>query len=817
MRAFIFRSIPINLLTLVALGSLIPASQVRAAPQNGIEPAPAKTLSATVPSAREPGQRGQRSGRPATGAYKLRITPHWFHDNSRFWYVNDLPDGGKEFIVVQAENGGRAPAFDHEKLAASLSKASGAEIHGRRLPFNNIEFGKDDATIEFEINSVRWLCDLASYACSKTTGGKFPESSNPTQPDRDSDSQGSEELDDPVFPDPEAISPDAEPAPQAPARGQRGGRAEPAAPRSPDGKWTALVKDNNVYIRAADGGVETGLTTDGKSGQAYGMLQWSPDSKYLVAWRIEAATTADVYLVESSPRGGGRAKLHTRPYALPGDKFSSYELSVLKIADKKQIKPQVDRVDFGRPRVRWSSDSTHFTYEKVDRGHQRFRLIAIDADTGTPRSVIDEKTETFIWTAHIESLRLSLVNYLPKSDEILYVSERDGWRHLYLIDAKNGAIKNQLTKGEYVVRGIDKIDEENRQVWFQASGKNADQDPYFVHFYRVNFDGSNLVALTEGNGEHTIQYSPDRKYLIDTYSRVDMAPVHELRRVADGKLVCKLEEANIDDLKRSGWTPPEVFVTKGRDGKTDIWGIVCRPRGFDPTKKYPVIEQIYAGPQGSFTPKSFSAARRFASLTDLGFVVVQMDGMGTANRSKAFHDVCWKNLKDAGFPDRILWHQAVAKKYPWYDTTRVGITGGSAGGQNSTGGVLFHPEFYKVAVSGCGCHDNRMDKASWNEQWMGYPVGPQYAECSNIDNAHKLRGKLLLIVGEMDTNVPPESTYRLIDALIRAGKDFDYVAVPNANHGMGGTYGARRLQDFFVRSLMGAEPPNRNQGTRSTD
>ncbi len=287
--------------------------------------------------------------------------------------------------------------------------------------------------------------------------------------------------------------------------------------------------------------------------------------------------------------------------------------------------------------------------------------------------------------------------------------------------------------------------------------------------------------------------------------------MHELRRASDGKLICKLEEADIADLRASGWTPPEVFVAKGRDGKTDIWGIICRPRQFDPNKKYPVIEQIYAGPQGSFTPKTFSPARRFASLTDLGFVVVQMDGMGTANRSKAFHDVCWKNLKDAGFPDRILWHQAVAKKYPWYDITRVGITGGSAGGQNSTGAMLFHPEFYKAAVSGCGCHDNRMDKASWNEQWMGYPVGPQYAESSNIDNAYKIRGKLLLIVGEMDTNVPPESTYRLVDALIRANKDFDYLAVPNANHGMGGAYGTRRMQDFFVKNLQGVQPPDRNR------
>ncbi len=360
----------------------------------------------------------------------------------------------------------------------------------------------------------------------------------------------------------------------------------------------------------------------------------------------------------------------------------------------------------------------------------------------------------------------------------------------------------------------DRIDEEKRQIWFRGSGKNADQDPYLVHHYRVNFDGTGLVALTEGDGNHRVQFSPDRKYLVDSYDRVDRAPSHELRRASDGTLVCKLEDADISELKSSGWEPPEVFVAKGRDGKTDVWGIVCRPKNLDPKKKYPVIEYIYAGPQGSFVPKTFGASRRFASLTDLGFVVVQIDGMGTANRSKAFHDVCWKDLKDAGFPDRILWHKAVANKYSWYDTGRVGIYGTSAGGQNSTGAVLFHGDFYKAAVSACGCHDNRMDKASWNEQWMGYPVGPHYAASSNVDNAHRLTGKLLLIVGEQDTNVPPESTLRVVDALIKARKDFDLLVMPGFGHSNGGAYGNRRLEDFFVRHLHGVEPPDRNAAPR---
>jgi len=403
------------------------------------------------------------------------------------------------------------------------------------------------------------------------------------------------------------------------------------------------------------------------------------------------------------------------------------------------------------------------------------------------------------------------VSWLTRTDEIVYLSEKDGWRHLYLIDIATGKAKHQITTGEYVVRYVDRIDEEKRQIWFRASGRNPGQDPYLMHYYRVNFDGSGLTALTDGNGSHSIQYSPDRKYLIDTYSRVDSAPVHELRSASDGGLICLLEKADTSEMEAAGWKPPEVFSAKGRDGTTDIWGIVFRPRNFDPDKKYPVLEQMYAGPHDSYVPKTFSPGNRYASWTDLGFVVVKMDGMGTANRSKAFHDVCWQNLKDAGFPDRIRWHQAYAAKHTWYDISRVGIYGGSAGGQSSTGALLFHPDFYKVAVSSCGCHDNRMDKASWNEQWMGYPVGPHYAASSNIDNAHRLRGRLMLIVGELDRNVPPESTYRLADALIKAKKDFDLVVIPGAGHGNGGRHGDRRRRDFFLKHLQGIDPPNWNE------
>jgi dipeptidyl aminopeptidase/acylaminoacyl peptidase len=784
-------------------------------------------------------QQPQRPPRPQLPVYKDRITPHWFHDNTRFWYRNDLRGGDKEFILVDAVQGKRQTAFDHNKLAVSLSKANGTEYKADRLPFGDIEFVKDDKAIRFKVDQTAWQCDLTSYECTKTEEGAkqsqaregWVESSRPAdlsspQPlhgnlaslarsaseganpvGLENSTQPSDSAEEPCLL--QAPSLDDSSNPPQPARPGRRVNAG-ASPKSPDGKWTAFIKDYNLFVRTEEGSKEIQLSQDGKEGLAYGLPNWAPDSKTLAAFRIEPGDRKEVYLIESSPRGRGRAKLHKRPYDLPGDKLTAYELNLFQIDGPKQIKPKVERVDLGSPRLHWSNDGSRVAYEKVDRGHQRFRLIGVDARTGEARNLIDEKSQTFIWTAYAEMLNTPLVNWLQKTDEIIYVSERDGWRHLYLIDAREGKVKNQITRGDWAVRGIDRIDEDARQVWFRATGKIEGQDPYFVQYCRVKFDGTNLVALTEGNGSHTVQYSADRNYVIDSYSGVDAAPVHELRRGSDGKLVCALEMADVSELEAGGWKPPEVFVAKGRDGKTDIWGIISRPRNFDPAKKYPVIESIYAGPQGSFVPKVFNAFNRYAAITELGFIVVQIDGMGTANRSKAFHDVCWKNLKDAGFPDRILWHQAVARKYPYYDISRVGIYGTSAGGQNSTGALLFHPDFYKAAVSACGCHDNRMDKASWNEQWMGYPVGPQYAECSNIDNAHRLRGKLLLIVGEMDTNVPPESTYRLVDALIKAGKDFEFLAVPGMGHSNGGAYGVRRMQDFFVRHLHGVEPPDHN-------
>jgi dipeptidyl aminopeptidase/acylaminoacyl peptidase len=387
------------------------------------------------------------------------------------------------------------------------------------------------------------------------------------------------------------------------------------------------------------------------------------------------------------------------------------------------------------------------------------------------------------------------------------MSERDGWNHLYMYDGVTGKVKHQITKGDWAVRTVIGADPEKRQIWFSANGMYPGKDPYFVHYYRINFDGTGLTTLTEADANHVVNFSTDRAYYVDTYSRVDLAPVSELRRGSDGSLVTRLEAADISALKKAGWKAPEVFTAKGRDGKTDIWGVIFRPSNFDPAKKYAVIENIYAGPQGSFVPKSFSAFSAMQATAELGFIVVQIDGMGTNNRSKAFHDVAWQNLGDAGFPDRILWHKAVAARYPAYDITRVGLYGTSAGGQNALGGLLFHPDFYKAAVSAAGCHDNRMDKIWWNEQWMGWPIGPHYAASSNVDHASKLQGKLLLVVGEMDTNVDPASTYQVVNQLVKHNKPFDLLTLPGAGHTSGGAYGDHKRYDFFVQHLLGVKPP----------
>ena len=491
-------------------------------------------------------------------------------------------------------------------------------------------------------------------------------------------------------------------------------------------------------------------------------------------------------------------------YAKPGDVLDVEMPVLFKIESKARldVDPALFPNAYDVSRLSWRKDSSAVTFEYNQRGHQVFRVIEIDRESGKARTVISEEPKTFFCYSG-KRFRQDL----EETKETLWMSERDGWNHLYLYDSVTGAVKNQVTKGAWPVRAVVSVDEKARQIYFSANGMYPGKDPYFVYYYRIDFDGSNLVTLTPGEGSHTATFSPDRSLLIDTYSRVDAAPVTDLRSAKDGSLITTLEKGDITALQTAGWKPPEVFVAKGRDGKTDIWGVIYRPTNFDAGKKYPVIENIYAGPQGSFVPKTFGAYNQMQAQADIGFIVVQIDGMGTNYRSKAFHDVAWKNLGDAGFPDRILWHKAVAAKHSYYDITRVGLYGTSAGGQNALGALLFFPDFYKAAVSSAGCHDNRMDKIWWNEQWMGWPIGPEYAAASNVDNAHRLQGKVLLVVGEMDNNVDPASTYQVVNQLIKNNKDFELLVIPGAGHTNGGAYGEHKRFDFFARHLLGVKPP----------
>jgi dipeptidyl aminopeptidase/acylaminoacyl peptidase len=573
---------------------------------------------------------------------------------------------------------------------------------------------------------------------------------------------------------------------------------------SPDGKSVAFVKDNNVWLRDAKTKEETQLSKDGTADDSYGRIYWSPDSKKLIAIKTKAGGDRKVTLVESSPRTQLQPITSTYNYLKPGDPIPLPKPRLFDVENKKEI--AVSDELFPNPwavsYTHWSKDGKHFYFTYNQRGHTVMRLLDIDAETGKVTAVVNEECQTFFDYAN-----KLYVNYLDDTNEAIWMSERDGWNHLYLVDLKTGKAAH-ITKGEWVVRGVDRVDEEKREVSFRALGIHDGQDPYHVHFCRIKFDGTGLVKLTEADGTHTVEYSPDRRFLIATYSRVDQPPVTELRRASDGKKVCELEKANASALLKTGWQYPERFVAKGRDGKMDIHGYIVRPSNFDPEKKYRVIEHIYAGPHDHHVRKGFTASPYEQRMAELGFIVVKIDGMGTNWRSKAFHDVCWKNLGDSGFPDRILWIKAAAEKYKEMDIGKgVGIYGGSAGGQSSTRALLAHGDFYTVAVSDCGCHDNRMDKIWWNELWMSWPIGPHYAEQSNVTQAKKLTGKLMLAVGELDRNVDPSSTMQVANALIKADKDFDLLVVPGAGHGAcESPYGNRRRMDFFVRHMLGVEP-----------
>jgi len=818
--------------SLVAVGAVVVAASV--------------LLDAQAPQGTRGAPRaGTGAAAPATGikadydrAYALRDrllntilhvaeAPTWIGKTPTFWYRTSVK-GGNAFVLVDGAAKTKGPAFDHDKLAEALSSAAQAKYTGVTLPFSTFTFGDDLQSVEFTIGGggrgggtggggtapgspapPRWRCTLSDYRCAR-----LPAAGDAAGP------------------------------------GGRGGRgaAAPAAPGAspsqpqtrvaPDGKTEAYIQNYNVYVRpvraAASGAAPSvpavapaaagvapeppagvALSWDGSEGDAYTFtsIAWSPDSKKIAAFRRRPGYRRVVTYVQSSPADQLQPKSSTNDYQKPGDVVDLDQPALFNLETKSAT--LVDNASFPVPysngRIEWRKDSRAFTFDYNQRGHQVYRVIEVDAATGKPRVVIEETSAAFIDYRRAapgmsDSGRMFRAD-VSDGREVVWMSERDGWSHLYLYDGAAGRVKQAITKGDWAVHYVDKVDEEKRQVWFTATGMDAGKDPYFLHAFRINMDGTGLTRFTTADATHTVTWSPDRDYYVDSYSRVDLPPVSELHQTSDGALVLELERADTSALVATGWKPPEVFVAKGRDGVTDIWGVIVRPMNFDPKQKYPVIENIYAGPQGSFVPKTFSTQLGMQTLAELGFVVVQIDGMGTANRSKAFHDVSFRDLADAGFADRILWHKAMASKYAWYDISRAGIYGTSAGGQNAMGAVLFHPEFYKAAAASSGCHDNRMDKIWWNEQWMSWPLGPHYAASSNMENAGKLQGRLLLIYGEMDTNVDPSSTMQVVNRLIAANKDFEVVALPNAGHTGGGAYGDHKRFDFFVRALRGLDPP----------
>jgi dipeptidyl aminopeptidase/acylaminoacyl peptidase len=720
------------------------------------------------------------------------VSPNWIGESGRFWYLKELqPD--KEFLVVDSAAGAQRAAFDHEKLAAALSAAAGKTYKGRSLPFDRFEFSEDEKSIRFNAEGTRWSCDLSGNRC-------------------ESRGRAAEE---PVFRGGGRRGP----------RGDFGNRAT-----SPDGQFEAFVRDNNLYVRAVATGQEIQLTTDGEDLFPYAIgwpnltdlvreatserdeppgpiVSWSPDSTKIASFRLDLRSAPEVSALQISPPNRLLPIGYTYAYALPvSPQLPTARPIIFDIVKRERIDVDVKPQQIfygGGPRFQWFKDGSGIHFREIERGYQRIGLLAADAATGKVRTLIDERSDSYVESG---SFWTELVN---DGEEIIISSERDGWNHLYLYNGKTGQLKNQITKGEWVVRGIEYVDEKNRQIFFLANGREAGEDPYFRHLYRIGFDGNGLVNLTPENADHTVTLSPDQKVLVDTYSRVDTPPVSVLRSAADGSVKMKLMESDITKLKATGWRAPERFQAKARDGKTDIYGVLWRPTNLDESKKYPIVEYIYTGPHSSFAPTSFNTRHLCQSLVELGFLCLQVDGMGTNHRGKAFHLVSYKNLGDGGIDDHIAAMKQLASKYSYMDLTRVGVFGHSAGGYDSTHAMLTHPEFYKAAVSSAGNHDHRLDKVGWVEQWMGYPAGKHYVEQSNITMAPKLQGKLLLAVGDVDENVPPISTLKVATALVEANKDFDFFIVPNAPHGFGSNpYFVRRRWDHFVRHLLGVTPPD---------
>lgn len=707
------------------------------------------------------------------------VRPIWLADG-RFWYRNPVRDGN-EFVLVDPVGRTRELAFDHGKLAAALTIASGVSYQALRLPFLRIDFSADGQAVGFDLGQRRWSCDRAGSRCAGA------------------------------------------------------GRPADALPRnasaSPDGKRVVYIKDWNLWARELASGKESQLTTDGIKDFGYAtdnagwtssdrpIVLWSPDSKKIATFQQDQRGVGEMYLVDTKV---GHSTLRAWKYPLPGDSvITTIQRVIIEVEGPRVVRLQMptdqhrsttcDDVACGGTwgDVQWNADGTQLAFVSSSRDHKSAWLRLADAATGAVREVMSETVPTFFESGY------NRVNwrYLPASNEVLWYSQRSDWGHLYLYDLTTGALKLPITAGRWNVLQVLRVDEKERLLWFLGAGREPG-DPYFRYLYRVRFDGKDLRLLSPDSADHDIGLPPAGRHFVDNYSRPETPTVSVLRD-AEGRLVLPLERMDISRLVATGWRPPTPFSVKARDAKTDLYGLLYRPTNFDSTRKYPIINHIYPGPQtGSVAGRSFSAARSDAqAIAELGFVVVQLDAMGTPMRSKSFHAAYYGNMGDNGLPDQVTGMQQLAGRHRWIDLERAGIWGHSGGGFASAAAMFRYPDFFKVGVSQAGNHDNRQYEDDWAEKWQGLLVRNPDGT-TNYDNqanqlvAKNLKGKLLLAHGTMDNNVPPFNTLLVADALIKANKDFDMLMLPNRTHGFGNEpYMVRRRWDYFVRHLLGAEPP----------
>jgi len=725
------------------------------------------------------------------------IRPNWLAGD-RFWYKNQT-SSGVEYIFVDPAKGTRSLAFDHQKLASSLSTLTGSSYDPTKLSLSGLDYTSDGNFLKFKSNGKTYLFDPKTSEIKEDT-------SNPG---------GSMALDT-----------------KSSGRPSRRGLNSFNEILSPDGKKAAFIRDYNLWVRDQDTRKETQLTTDGIKDYGYAtdnagwqssdraILQWSPDSKKIATFKQDQRNVSDMYLVSTQV---GKPTLKAWKYALPGDKtVAMIERVIIEVENPRIIKIQVDP-DPHRATlsddisssgtfddVNWNEDATKLAFVSTSRDHKIEKVRIADARTGVVQEVFTETVPT-----QYESGWGSINwKFLDKTGEIIWFSERDNWGHLYLYDAKTGKVKNQITKGNWVLTQLIKVDEKKRVLYFMADGKEPG-NPYFSYFYKVGFDGKNLKLLSPEPGNHQINLSPSENYFIDTYSQPDVEPKMVLRTL-DGKLIQNLEQTDISRLKAIGWNPPTPFTVKAHDGTTDIYGLLFKPTHLDPNMKYPVVDYIYPGPQGgSVGSWSFSPARGDnQALAELGFIVIALEGTSNPLRSKSFHDMSYGNMSENTIPDQITGIKQLASKYGYMDTSRVGIWGHSGGGFATATAMFKYPDFFKVGISESGNHDNRNYEDDWGERYNGLLVDngnghSNYEVQANQVYAKNLKGKLLLAHGLMDDNVPPSNTLLVVEALEKANKDYDLIVFPNSAHGYGPytLYMTRRRWDYFVKNLAGLNPP----------